>query len=269
MYHLFSLLLLAVAPASAQPAPPGQTSGSAQIAPVPLLPLPWNPASAYVTAGQDEPGYRSWYLASPAHRFAVTSFNHYLTTYGVGGILPTWQLLRTATTWQRCGAQPFEVPPATDWPNVVQTLRYIRDYVVPAVGPVEPVSAYRNPALNVCAGGAPESAHKYYSAVDLVPLRPTAREDLMHTLCTVHARRGPAYGVGLGFYAFLRFHLDTTKYRRWGADRDSTTCPPIIRPEDAGTVFQPPEPTPIVTTAPVAAEPVVAPPNVGTNPPQR
>jgi len=204
----------------------------------------WQPTAAYVTAGQDEPGYRNWAMASPRNAYAVRSFNNYLVTYGVGGIVPTWQLLRTASSWERCGAQPFEVPPTYEWPNVVQTLRYIRDYVIPAVGPVEPVSAYRNPLLNVCAGGAPESAHKHYSAIDLVPLRPTTREDLMRTLCAVHARRGLPYGVGLGFYAFLRFHVDTTKYRRWGADTDATTCPPIIRPADIASVYQAPETPP-------------------------
>jgi hypothetical protein len=225
-------------------------------------PAGWQPAAAYVTAGQDEPGYRNWYMASPRHAYAVTNFNTYLVTYGVGGIVPTWQLLRTATSWQRCGAQPYEEPPVSEWPNVVQTLRYVRDYLIQSVGPVDPVSAYRNPHLNACAGGAPESAHKHYSAIDLVPLRPTTREDLMRTLCTAHARRGPDYGVGLGFYAFLRFHVDTTKYRRWGADTGSTACPPIIRPADIASVYQPP-----VSTvgeqqpAPAAVAPlVVAPP---------
>lgn len=218
-------------------------------------PAGWQPAAAYVTAGQDEPGYRNWYMASPRHAYAVTNFNTYLVTYGVGGIVPTWQLLRTATSWQRCGAQPYEVPPVSEWPNVVQTLRYVRDYVIPAVGPVEPVSAYRNPILNICAGGAPESAHKHYSAIDLVPLRPTTREDLMQTLCAVHARQGLPYGVGLGFYAFLRFHVDTTKYRRWGADPGSTTCPPIIRPADIASVYQPPlpQPAPVVVAPPAVA----------------
>ena len=236
------LLALSIG-ASAQPA-------------VPHAPPPygWQPTAAYVTAGQDEPGYRNWYMASPKHAYAVASFNNYLTTYGVSGIVPTWQLLRTATSWQRCGAQPYEVPPTSEWPNVVQTLRYVRDYVIPAVGPVEPVSAYRNPILNICAGGAAESAHKHYSAIDLVPLRPTTREGLMRTLCSVHARRGPDYGVGLGFYAFLRFHVDTTKYRRWGADAGSTSCPPIIRPADVASVYQPPQPA--ASAATIAATPV-------------
>jgi hypothetical protein len=221
-----------------------------------------SPAAAYITTGQDEPGYRNWYVASPAHAIGVTNFNRYLVTYDVGGIVPTWQLIRTATSWERCGAQPFEVPPASEWPHIVQTLRYVRDYVVPAVGPVEPVSVYRNPYLNVCAGGAIESAHKHYSAIDLVPLRPTTREDLMRTLCAVHARRGPDYGVGLGFYAFLRFHVDTTKYRRWGADSGSTTCPPIIRPADVASVYQPPETQP----APAAVAPIVVAPPMTIDP---
>ncbi|MEO8547471.1 MAG: hypothetical protein ABI422_03795, partial [Sphingomicrobium sp.] len=102
-----------------------------------------------------------------------------------------------------------------------------------------------------------ESAHKHYSAIDMVPLRPTTRVDLMRTLCAVHARRGPDYGVGLGFYAFLRFHIDTTKYRRWGADAGSTTCPPIIHPDDYGTFYQPPPPQPVpVPVAPAPVDPL-------------
>ena len=110
-------------------------AASAAASQLTMFPAPSpSPAAAYITAGQDEPGYRNWYAASPAHRIAVTSFNTYLTTYGVGGIVPTWQLLRTATAWQHCGAQPFEVPPVTEWPHIVQTLRYINDYVVPRSG---------------------------------------------------------------------------------------------------------------------------------------
>ena len=51
------------------------------------------------------------------------------STYGVGGVVPTWQLLRTATDWQKCGAQPFEVPPTSAWPNIVAALRYVGAYV--------------------------------------------------------------------------------------------------------------------------------------------
>ena len=91
--------------------------------PPPALPAPtiWNPAADYVTAGQDEPGYRSWYLALPERRIQVTAFNQYLVSHGVGGVIPTWQLLRTASMWHNCAAQPYEVPPAAEWPGAGPT----------------------------------------------------------------------------------------------------------------------------------------------------
>lgn len=230
------------------------TSLQAQTPPVtPAPPVPanappaaWDPGAAYITAGQDEPGYRSWYLALPSRTAQVKAFNDYLVGAQVGGVVPTWQLLRTATSWQACGAQPFEIPPTEDWPHIIDTLRYIRDYVIPSLGPVEPVSVYRNPTLNVCAGGAPESAHRLYSAIDMVPLRPITREAMMKTLCGDHSAHGEAYHAGLGFYAFMRFHVDSTKYRRWNMDPAvAAECPPIVHPEDAATVGQPlPQPTP-------------------------
>ena len=259
MRWILSLLLFAAAPSFAQVAP---------VMPAPQ-PAVWSPAAPYITIGQDEPGYRNWHSASLRHAAGVKGFNDYLAQYGVSGIVPTWQLLRTATSWQRCGGAPFEVPPLAEWPNIVQTLRYIHDYVIPTVGPVEPVSAYRNPHLNSCAGGAPESAHKHYSAVDLVPLRQTTREDLMRRLCAVHGRRGTDYSVGLGFYAFIRFHVDTTKYRRWGADPNVASCPAIVRPADVASVALPPQPPSVapatataVSTAPAdPLAPTVAEPN--------
>ena len=245
------ILILLAAQTTPQPIAP------APVAPM-VAPTVWNPVADYVTIGQDEPGYRAWYGTTALHAIQVKAFNDYLTQWGVAGIVPTWQLLRTATSWQKCGAKPFEVPPTSEWPHIVQTLRYVNDYVIPAVGPVEPVSGYRNPALNACAGGAPESAHKHYSAIDLVPLRPTSREQLMRRMCAVHSRRGPDYGVGLGFYAFLRFHVDTTKYRRWNMDPAvANQCPPIARPADVATVGQPAQPSP--PPAVVAAPPTPAP----------
>ena len=195
-------------PVPAQPLP---------VSPLPVspVPVPFNPVAEYVTAGQDEPGYRAWYAAANWRPFYVQAFHQYLVTYGVGGVVPTWQLLRTATDWQRCRADPFEMPPTSDWPNIVATLRFVRDEVVPAVGPVEPVSVYRNPSLNDCAGGAATSTHREMGAVDLVPLRPVTREALMLRLCGIHLRRSGS-NVGLGFYKGLRFHVDARKYRDWG-----------------------------------------------------
>ena len=121
----------------------------------------WDPAAGYITAGQDEPGYRSWYLAAPWRAAQVKSFNDYLTTYQVSR-----NCADLAAAAHRDGVEglrrpavrgPAARPNGRTWSR---RLRYIHDYVIPAVGPVEPVSVYRNPALNQCAGGAPESAHK-------------------------------------------------------------------------------------------------------------
>jgi hypothetical protein len=244
MRAIASALLVIAAPPQAQ---------TTRVVPAGTAPAAWDPAAPYVTAGQDEPGYRAWYLGDPAHATQVKAFNDYLASAQVAGVLPTWQLLRTATAWKDCGSQPFEVPPPDEWPHMIQTLRYVRDYVVPAIGPVEPVSAYRNPSLNLCAGGAPESAHKLDSAVDLVPLKPIDRVTLMRSLCGAHSEHGAAYNAGLGFYAYLRFHVDSTKYRRWNMDPAvAAECPPLVHPEDAASVGQP---LPPVTPAAAPAQP--------------
>lgn len=191
-----------------------------------LPPSYWNPAAEYVTLGQDEPGYRYWIARSPIRASQVSAFHNYLAQAGVAYVVPTWQLLRTASQWHRCGSEPFTVPPLDEWANVVNTLRYVRDYVVPAVGRVEAVSAYRNPALNRCAGGAPASVHQHLSAIDLVPLSPISRDEMMARLCPAHAVEGPRYSVGLGFYSKHRFHVDTWKFRTWGQkDHGGMACP--------------------------------------------
>lgn len=252
------LLLAASIALTAQTAPP-PTAPAATAQPKATTPA-WDPAAPYITAGQDEPGYRSWYLAMPSRAAQVKALDDYFAAADVSGILPTWQLLRTATAWKECGAQPFEVPPTSEWPHMIQTLRYVRDYVIPAVGPVEPVSAYRNPVLNKCAGGAPESAHKLDSAIDLVPLRPTTREALMRTLCGIHSEHGGPYNAGLGFYAFLRFHVDSTKFRRWNMDPAvAAECPPLLKPEDAASSGQPLPPVPASAPPVAAAAPPAAP----------
>jgi hypothetical protein len=257
---LFWLLALA-APAAAQVQGPAMAAPPAAVAPQPAA---FDPAADYITAGQDEPGYRSWYLAAPWRATQVKQFNAYLDSAGVAGIVPTWQLFRTATSWAECGGQPFEVPPTSEWPHIIQTLRYIRDYVVPAIGAVEPVSVYRNPNLNACAGGAPESAHQHDSAIDMVPLKPITREELMKTLCSTHSEHGEAYGAGLGFYAFLRFHVDSSKFRRWNMDPAvASLCPPILHPSDVASVGQPlpGAPAPATAQAPQPGKGPTAPKN--------
>lgn len=201
--------------------------------PTGVQPAPIHPLAPYIIVGQDEPGYRSWYLAASWRQPWVRSFNDYLVAQGVAGVVPTWQLLRTASDWYKCGDNAFELPPSADWPGLAASLRFVRDHVIPTIGPVEAVSVYRNPALNTCAGGAQESAHRYGQAMDLVPLSPITREELMRRLCIVHRQRGEPYAAGLGFYVGLRFHVDSRKFRRWGVEPAiEVSCPPIPKPAE-------------------------------------
>jgi hypothetical protein len=240
---LTMLLFLVTVPAFAQSVPP---------APAP----PWNPAAPYVTAGQDEPGYRAWVARASWRPVYVKSFHDYLTQYGVGGVVPTWQLLRTATDWQRCAAEPYEVPPVNAWPNIVAALRYVGTYVTPQIGPVEVVSVYRNPALNDCAGGAPTSTHLHLGAIDMVPLRPITREALMTRLCTIHRQSGERFLTGLGLYKGIRFHIDNRKYREWGMEgaRGTFGCAGVLA---EGPMPYPPPIAPVVTTVPASTDPLV------------
>lgn len=199
--------------------------------------LAWSPPAAaqQLAVGQGPVEYQAWLASGPGVRGAVLSFEAWQQAAGVEGILPTWQVLRTASMWRECGGPPFEVPPHHFWPDMVKTLRFIRDHVEPAVGPVEAVSGYRNPGLNACARGSAGSPHKSFFALDLVPLQPVERGELFRRLCAVHAREGPGAEVGLGFYAFQRFHVDTRGFRRWGLAgpaANESPCAVLERGED-------------------------------------
>ncbi len=216
--------------------------------------LPVAPAAAQeLPVGQGEAEYRAWVDASPNARGAVLSFEAWQDAAGVKNVLPTWQIVRTASMWRECGGPPFEVPPFTLWPGMTRTLRFIRDQVRPAVGAVEAVSGYRNPALNSCARGSERSAHLDFFALDLVPVVPLERGDLFRRLCAMHARAGPTAAAGLGFYAFQRFHIDTRGFRRWGAagpQANESPCAVIERGEDP---LAPPLPPPVPVATPPAA----------------
>ena len=242
----------------------------------PLLLLAAAPLAAQeLPVGQGEAEYQAW-VADPGHRGQILSFEAWQHAAGVDHVLPTWQLVRTASMWRECNAQPFEVPPFRLWPGMVNTLRFIRDHVVPAVGPVEAVSGYRNPALNACARGSEHSAHLDFFALDLVPLRPTTRRQLFEELCPMHSRDGPAAGAGLGFYTFTRFHIDTRSFRRWGSAGPAGNESPCAVLERGGDPEAPPLPPPAPPTVPepqarpgVATPPTAAPPPAQPRPDPR
>jgi len=195
-------------------------------------------------AGQSEAAYHAFLAAKPHVAAQVRAFEAWQRRKGVYGVLPSWQVLRTASMWSQCNGPPFEVPPPKLWPAIERTLRFIRDHVVPVLGRVQAVSAYRNPELNTCAGGAVGSAHRDFSALDLVPDKPLTRRQIFDRICRVHRGKGPAAGVGLGFYAFARFHVDTRSFRRWGSAGPLGNESPCDVLERGGDPEAPPLPRP-------------------------
>jgi len=205
-------------------------------------------------AGQSEGAFGQYLAKKPVFRSEVQELEKWLRAKRVAGILPTWQILRTASMWKACNGPPFEVPPRKLWPNLAATLRFVRDHVRPALGPLQAVSAYRNPVLNICARGSAGSAHRDFSALDLVPDKRLSRRQIFNQICRVHGRKGPGGGVGLGFYAFARFHVDTRSFRRWGSAGplgNESPCAVLERGEDPEA---PPLPRPADPTTPAAAE---------------
>jgi hypothetical protein len=176
--------------------------------------------------GQTADDFRNWLRASPAHSAQLTEFRKYLAAEGVDSVVPLWQLVRTSSSWSECGAEPFEAPPADKWAHIVETLKFVRDEVVPAVGAVEALSGYRNDKLNSCSDGAPKSAHRQFFALDLTPVnKAVTRADMIRSVCVSHARDGRAYEAGLGFYTGRRFHVDSHGFRKWGPDGRGATSP--------------------------------------------
>jgi len=155
--------------------------------------------------------YRQWL---PAHAAEVTAFEAYLAQQKVADVVPTYQLLRSASMWRECKASPFQLPPPAQWPLARDVLVLLQElHRTSVLGPFAVVSAYRDPALNRCAHGSLHSSHMRF-AVDIVPLGPTDDQKL----CRFWRAQGRAWNMGLSRYPSGRIHVDRTGWRSWGED---------------------------------------------------
>ena len=151
---------------------------------------------------------------------SVKELEDYLHENNLAGVLPTRQLLRTATDWRKCGGPQFEIPPRDRWPVVLHVLDLLAELkALRIVGDVQGASAYRNPVLNACANGAPRSAHTMSFAVDITS---DAGVDV-DRLCRFWRDEGKAWQMGLSRYPSGRIHLDVSGWRTWGADHTHKT----------------------------------------------
>lgn len=216
-----------VAPAPQVPPLPAPPAPPAAEAPIPLPPsvAPGRPRGGpkldrpLADAERGPVLFTHWRAGEPA----VERFEEYLVRQRVAAVVPTYQLLRSASMWKECRADPFQLPPPAAWGrvrDVLVLLRELREREV--LSDFEVVSAYRDPRLNRCAGGAPRSAHAAGFAVDLAPL---TQADAAR-LCRFWREQGQRWDMGVSRYPSGRIHIDRNGYRTWGAShrRGSSYC---------------------------------------------
>jgi len=173
--------------------------------------------------------FEAWQAADPAIAADVRAFGVFLADERVADILPMADLLRSDRDLasDACPIAAYVMPPRETWPQLVSTLKLVRDVVVPAVGPVRVVSGYRPEDFNTCIRGAARSAHLTFGALDLVPVSSISPDELYGALCATWAREPSTTNMGLGTYFDRaqpernregRFHVDTTGRRTWGYD---------------------------------------------------
>ena len=111
--------------------------------------------------------------------------------------------------------QKCSVPPSDLWPNIVATL-HMADAIRSEWGhPVRVFSGYRTEAYNISVGGAPNSQHLHFRALDLAPANGKIAEFQKLVKKIVRQWREEGNLVGLGTYASF-CHIDVGwKTRDW------------------------------------------------------
>jgi Peptidase M15 len=168
---------------------------------------------------RDEAAYADW---KRQNKVSDEQFANYLRNQKLADVVPMYQLLRSATDWEKCNAAPFAVPPESHWKHVTTLLRLVQQLrTSSAIGTFDVHSGYRSSKLNACARGARRSAHTKTFAIDITPDAITAT-----SICQFWKTHGKNWKMGLSRYASGRLHLDTQGYRTWGSTHryESSYC---------------------------------------------
>lgn len=177
-----------------------------------------------------EMDFNSWLKTSSFRAQEVANYERYLSSQiGARNVPPLEELLTTARSWDKCGYEPYQLPPQELWSNIVPTLRlysHLKNQgVLPASSKIR--SVYRSPGLNGCAGGANNSKHMTAGAIDIwIPEYENnlwLMSNLHDSLCQFWQYQGQSYNFGLGLYSTGAIHLDTQGYRKWGFNHASSS----------------------------------------------
>lgn len=221
MKRYLGLILLSLTACSTQP-PESTTPPHTQTLP--------QPTKKVVRIKQQPEDYVAW-LATAGHGQSVQAYKQFLKQKELADLIPDHELLRSARDWQKCGVEPYAVPPREIWSNIVPTLSILKALVDDGViNDFEVTSAYRALSLNRCAGGADASRHVFNAALDfrIGPEQPSDLDqfNIQQTktkLCQFWATKGQILNMGLGVYASGQIHIDSQGFRAWGPDHHYKT----------------------------------------------
>ena len=174
--------------------------------------------------------FNTWLNSNSYRASQVANYQRYLSArVGARNVPPLSQLLTTARSWEKCGYEPYQLPPQELWSNIVPTLQLYSQLksqgILPANSEIR--SVYRSPGLNDCAGGASSSKHMTAGAIDIwVPdyeSSPWQLSRMQDSLCEFWQYQGQSHNFGLGLYSTGAIHLDTDGYRKWGFNHASSS----------------------------------------------
>lgn len=174
--------------------------------------------------------FNGWLNSNSYRASQVADYQRYLSArVGARNVPPLSQLLTTARSWDKCGYEPYQLPPQELWANIVPTLRLYSELKNQGILPAntEIRSVYRSPGLNDCAGGASASKHMTGGAIDIWVPEYENNLWLLSTmqdgLCQFWQYQGQSQNFGLGLYSTGAIHLDTEGYRKWGFNHASSS----------------------------------------------
>lgn len=191
-----------------------------------------------------EADYQLWLNQNASNRQLATDYENFLIKQlGKDNVPPMRELLTTARSWEKCGFDPYQVPPTELWHQMIPTIRLYNTLKAQGVLPPQTQirSVYRNPELNRCAGGAAGSKHLTNGAMDIwIPDYEVGSWQMYHTqdkLCQFWIDSGKQSQFGLGIYATGAIHLDTQGYRKWGGQFSQANSPCRYIPPKPETLY--------------------------------
>jgi hypothetical protein len=152
---------------------------------------------------QSQSAFEAWQRANPSDWQTAQAYQTYLQQRGVGDVIPLRQLLKGCV---KPGGEAlvFTVPARETWANIVPTLVFVRDVIIPDLGPVVVYHGYRSPANNaLCPSRSP--VHPENKALDFIPLQIDDPAEIERRMCAIWRQQGKAARAGLASTAWAPF----------------------------------------------------------------